>query len=523
MLNRFGDEGERDASAFSGAPVEAPVKEKTEAEKLKDIITEMADLPDIEYELKRTQVAEEYNVRTTFLDKCRKQQTSDGDAKGTEIKLYEPEPWPDAVNGAEVLDEAVALITKHMIIREVDAYACVLWAVHTHIFTGFNHSPRLLIDAPDAECGKTLLMTHMVGNLVNKPQTVELMKPAPFFRMAQDYKPTFLIDEMDVFIQEDSELLAAVNNGWEPHGGVLRCTGDDHEVRQFSTFTPVAMAGIRLCEKLPATTISRSVVIHLERASLEEADTIKPYDARTHKSALLDVGRKIARWCGDESGVIVSQRPEMPESIRNRLANKWEPLLAVALAAGGHWPSRAHKALMSRHDVSEKSRALELLEDIREAFDTDDRLHTADLIDRLCKAEDSPWTDYNFRSNDSAKRRISDMQLAKLIAPYGIKPKQIKYAGRGRKGYMRDQFEKSWARYLSFEVDTPFLPETPKLSINHAGYSHALPETKKNEVSGRAPRKPNGRAKVSGFRPGEGYEADNTHGTPDNGGWVGSL
>lgn len=101
------------------ASSKVPVKEKTEAEKLKDIIAEMADLPDIEYELKRIQVAEEFNVRTSLLDKCRKQQTADGDAKGTEIILYEPYfPWPDVVNGAEVLDEAVALIMKHMVIRE---------------------------------------------------------------------------------------------------------------------------------------------------------------------------------------------------------------------------------------------------------------------------------------------------------------------------------------------------------------------------------------------------------------------
>jgi putative DNA primase/helicase len=100
-------------------------------------------------------------------------------------------------------------------------------AVHTHIYRIFDHTPRLLITAPDAECGKTVLMTHMVGKLVNKPQSVELMKAAPFFRLAEALHPTYLIDEMDVFIKEDSDLLAAVNNGWEPHGGVPRCVGED--------------------------------------------------------------------------------------------------------------------------------------------------------------------------------------------------------------------------------------------------------------------------------------------------------
>ena len=260
---------------------------------LDELVQELAELPPLEYEQQKKPIANLYNIgNISVLDdevKKARKGTGEDTAKGRKIEYTDTEPWPEPVDGAAVLDEAADLILKHMVIREVYAYSCVLWAVHTHIFKLFSHSPRLLIDAPAAECGKTLLMSHMVGNLVNKAQPVGLIGAAPFFRLSQDHQPTFLIDEMDVFIKQDSLFLAAVNNGWEPHGGVPRCVGDDYEVRIFNTFCPTAFAGIALSEKLPVTTVSRSIVIHLERASYEEMDSHVVYDRRIHRKHLLDV------------------------------------------------------------------------------------------------------------------------------------------------------------------------------------------------------------------------------------------
>jgi putative DNA primase/helicase len=372
----------------------------------------------------------------------------DGDAQGHAIKLPEPEPWPEPVNGSKVLDEALSATLRHMVMRPEDGAAAVLWAAHTHVFDRFSYSPRLLITAPDAECGKTVLLFHIVGNLVTRPQPVELMKAPPLFRLAEAHRPTFLIDEMDVFIKEDSDLLAAVNNGWEPHGGVLRCVGDAFEVRKFSTFSPVAMAGIRLIEKLPATTISRSVVISLDRDEPGEIRDEDIYDRRKHRAHLHQIARKLARWTRDQAEAIHACDPQLPARVRNRLADKWRPLFALAEVAGGHWPAKARAALLAQASDKEPSKALQLLIDIRDVTQGMEVISTADLINRLCLIEDSPWESYNFRERDADRRRITSRQLSALLRPYKVHPVNVRIGGSVPKGYRADDLRKAWARYL---------------------------------------------------------------------------
>ena len=279
-------QNEHDDGAIADDVIEKenmPLSELTHEEALE----RLAKLPPLEYEKQRKEAAEELGIdRIQILDKevsKARKGTSQTTGQGQTITLYEPEPWSDPVNGAMVLDMATEAINRHMVIREEDAYAAALWALHTHLYEVFNHTPRLLITAPDAECGKTVLMTHMVGNLVTKPQPVEIMKPAPFFRLAEAFRPSFLIDESDVFLRDDSDLIAAINNGWDPHGGVPRCVGDDNEVKLFSTHCPVVLAGIEMEKHLPATTISRSITIHLERAASNEIELENIYDKRKRK------------------------------------------------------------------------------------------------------------------------------------------------------------------------------------------------------------------------------------------------
>ena len=464
--------------------------EKAAAERLKLKLAELNEMSDVEYEACRKGVAKEYDVRSDFLDKQRKNgATHNGDdSQGRPIELYEPEPWPEPVDGAEVLLEAAMLIQRYMVMRKEDITASVLWAVHTHLFTHFTHSPRLMIDAPDAECGKTMLMTHMIGNLVNRPYNCEGVGVAPFFRLAQGYKPTFLIDEADVFLKTDADLLYAVNGGWEPQGSVPRCVGDANEVRTFSTFAPTVLAGVTLNKVLPTTTISRSIVIHLERASLAEVEGITPYDSRTHKSDFLQVGRKIARWCEDNAALVAAQRPDLPESVRNRLAEKWEPLFAIANVAGGDWPTLTHKALMSRREIGEKSRAVELLEDIRECFfDGEDRIHTGLLIDRLCLLNESQWIDYNFKAGRPEDRRITNKQIARLLAPYVITPSQFRVNGVKARGYYREHFLEAWERYTTPPPAEPGHRDRPT-AATVSGRSE--PGQVKVGVPDRNPRKP---------------------------------
>ncbi len=417
---------------------------------LDEAVERLATLPPLEYEQQRKGAAEALSIeRVTVLDKEVARARKGGNqstGQGQTIELHEPEPWHEPVDGALVLDMAAEAINRHMVIREVDTDAAVLWAVHTHIYSIFSHTPRLIITAPDAECGKTVLMTHMVGNLATKAQPVEIMKPAPFFRLAEAFKPTFLIDEADVFLREDSDLIAAINNGWEPHGGVPRCVGDDFEVRLFSTHCPVVLAGIEMQKHLPTTTISRSIVIHLERAADDEIDTSNIYDKRSHRKYIRDIGRMIARWSMDNRLQIASHEPAMPNGVRNRLADKWRPLFSIAEIAGGNWLKRAELSMLSQVDMAEPTKALHLLSDMVEIMaDLATGIHTTDLITKLCGLPDTPWFEYNFRDRDD--KRIKDRQIARLLKRYSLHPEPIRLATVAR-GYYKNKVDAVARRYL---------------------------------------------------------------------------
>lgn len=453
------------------------------------IIKELAALSPMDYDKQREVKAKELGVRVGTLDKevatARGESDTDTKGQGRKVELYQPEPWPEPINGDECLDEARAAIMKYMVMPDEYATATTLWAAHTHIYDCFNHSPRLAVTAPDAECGKTLLM-HLAGALATRPQPVEIMKAAPFFRLAETHKPTFLIDETDVFIKEDSDLLAAINNGWEPHGTVPRCVGEDNEVRLFSTFTPVAMGGIKLHKVLPATTLSRSVVIELQRAQREELKP--PFDNKANIGEFLQIGRKLARWTHDNRARIANAKPSLPAGVYNRRADKWGALFAIAETAGGDWPSLAKKALLLEDKTGETklSTALQLLADIREVmFPHEEKIATQEMINRLCKLDESPWADYNFRERETERRAIQSRQISNLLKDYKVAPGDIRIGGWNGKGYKQTDILTASNRYLR-----PILSVTPRQTSNGAAFSDSLSATTSNSVADSKALKP---------------------------------
>ena len=434
------------------------------------IVAVLATLEPIEYEKIRVGMAKKLGFRASLLDQeVRKNGASDEKAiQGRAIKLYEPEHWHEPIKGCAALDEALAIIQRHMFITEVEAYACVLWVAHAQMFNAFSHTPRLLVTAADFGCGKTLLMTHIVGDMLPRPLPCETITPAPFFRMSELHKPCFLIDEVDVFITQDSNLLSGINNGWEPHGGAIRCVGDDNEPRLFSTHTVMAMAGINLPSKLPEATFSRSIVIDLERAAEDEIKEANIYERDIHRAAVLVVGRKLARWIADNKDRIKSGRPNLPPKVRGRTADKWKPLFKIAQVAGGEWPDRAKKALFGQPDLSEPCKALQLLINVVSVFrEGEHGIHTAVLIERLVDIEDSIWKGYNFRERDADRRWITSRQIASLLGRYRIKSRRIQIDGTQLNGYDKTPLEKALKRYAApFKAVAPLIssinPSTPR-------------------------------------------------------------
>jgi hypothetical protein len=196
--------------------------------------------------------------------------------------------------------------------------------------------------------------------------------------------------------------------------------------------------------------MSRAVVFNLRRKLPEE-----PVTRLRHAEAGLFEGitSKLARFSDDHSQQVRQARPALPDELSDRAQDNWEPLLAIAECAGPDWVRRATTAALKLSGESEggMSTSSELLADIRDVFERKqvEKICTKDLIAALVNDDEKPWATY-YRG-----KPIIPSQLAKLLAPYGIKPKTVRVNGRTPKGYDASQFADAFARYLSDPENLP--------------------------------------------------------------------
>ena len=141
------------------------------------------------------------------------------------------------------------------------------------------------------------------------------------------------------------------------------------------------------------------------------------------------------------------QEPARPRDVDDRTWDNWRPLFAVAEVAGGHWPARIRRACikLTKADQDESEDRVLLLEDLGELFSTRERevWRTADLINELVELEERPWRDWKYG------KPISPRQLAGLLKPFGIRPKEFREGGAVFRGYERAGFDDALGRYVS--------------------------------------------------------------------------
>jgi hypothetical protein len=107
-----------------------------------------------------------------------------------------PEPWPDPVHLASVLDAMVRLLRRHVAFTEHDALTVALWTVFTYVFDAARVSPILNITSPEKGCGKSTLL-GLVSELVHRPLTGASLTAAVIYRLIEKHCPTLLMDEVD--------------------------------------------------------------------------------------------------------------------------------------------------------------------------------------------------------------------------------------------------------------------------------------------------------------------------------------
>jgi hypothetical protein len=153
---------------------------------------------------------------------------------------------------------------------------------------------------------------------------------------------------------------------------------------------------------------------------------------------------RIASWASAVEDLLADAWPEMPDGITDRDADVWEPLLALADEAGGHWPERARVTAVTLVTLSKESTpslGVRLLADLREVFGSREVLATESVLVALQMMDESPWMDIKGKP-------LNDRALASKLRRYDIKPKVLRIGTAIVRGYQRSDFVDAWRRYL---------------------------------------------------------------------------
>jgi hypothetical protein len=346
------------------------------------------------------------------------------------------------------------LLQQYIDMQEHEYVAVALWALHTHVYERFYHTPRLSLMSPTRQCGKSNT-TKILKLLAHETEAVSSITTASLFRLLDNHG-TVIIDEADnAELFTNPEKRGVINAGFDKTASSKRIHKET-----FDVFAPMAFGGIG---RLPLPLMDRSLCIHLYRSSknfplLNPEDEVmrRPFD----QAATL-----IADWA---ENVKLNPDPAMPFEVRARTADKWRVLVAIADSFGPEWSKRARDAAIAfGSSYSEQEVQTMLLLDCQIVFNRHhvERIRSEELVSGILDLDTHyPWTAYRGPKDDEnvLPRKLKQGDMAQLLSMFQIRSKKIRF-GTGPNssfmGYERQQFQRHWDAY------NPKKPGTPELKL----------------------------------------------------------
>ncbi len=344
----------------------------------------------------------------------------------------------------------LALIEDHIAITPEQRIAAALWVLHTYSYDRYSITPRLAVLSPVRGCGKTTLIVLLEQLCANSFRSDGVSPAAIYYQLDERPLTTFLIDEGDNLDLFRNALLRRIfNSGHRRGGNESRFIAG--RVRRYPTFAPLAVAAIGT---LPLPLMHRSIVINMQRASTQTQ--LRRLDE--HDPVLTAARAEIQRWAATSS---LHQDPPMPASLRNRAADNWRVLIAIADDLGYGEAARAAAIALDGVDRSDEDPAVVLLRDIRTVFETlgVDRLSCDALVAALVGLDNSWWAEWPGRRDDRLPHKLTRGEMLQLLRPFRIRAKTVwplnrQPGDKSFRGFLRDWFEPAWASYCS-DTDPP--------------------------------------------------------------------
>jgi putative DNA primase/helicase len=354
-------------------------------------------------------------------------------------------PWDSPIDASLLLHDLARLIARHVILPKWGAETLALWTLHTYTFHLRHVSTYIGLESPEKRCGKTTLL-GVLSQLVNRPVVAANISSSAFFRVIEELQPTLLIDEADTFLRGNEEIRGILNSGYTRQTAfVVRVrrslssddSGQPSNLATFSSWCPKIIAAIG---HLPETLADRCILIRMHRKTPTESCE------RLTRLDTTDLRRQCARFALDFTEAIPTARCEIPTPLNDRAGDIWEPLFVLADLAGEDWPRIAREAAVALSASAEKHNPIgALLLDIFCHFilTKNKRVFSRTLVEHLKDQSDRPW------SEARAGKGITELWLAQQLRPYGISPKTLWIGPDAAKGYLKDDFDLLFRRYIT--------------------------------------------------------------------------
>jgi putative DNA primase/helicase len=429
------------AKLAAAAPLWEPSAGKTGILSDERLVAELAGLSRLEYAKRRKSAAEAIGIGVAELDQIVAAARGDGKEKepAGQPSHWAVEPAGEPVDGAALLDSMRAVFRRYIMLPPWADIALPLWTLHAWTHDACEISPIMCLTSPTKRCGKTSVMI-LLTYLTPRSELAANVSTASIFRYIEAEHPTLLIDEADSFLSENEEMRGILNSGHTKAGAsVVRVVeeGGEHVTKRFSTWGPKAIA---LIKKLPDTLADRSVTVRLMRKSpTARVDRLRKRDSAEFRT----LRSQAARWAADHGLKLIDAEPSVPDTLHDRAADNWRPLLAIADLAGGRWPELARKAACDLSGAEDDGALnVTLLGGVRTAFGDQDVMRSADLVAALTADPEGPWVEYN------RGKPLTQRQLAKLLGQFGIVSEFVHPPGLPHgKGYRRAHFVALWEAY----------------------------------------------------------------------------
>jgi hypothetical protein len=365
-------------------------------------------------------------------------------------KNIEPVGEPDTpLATAELLERVAGFVARYVVLPgESELVAIALFVLHTWAIDAAYATPYLVVVSPEPRAGKSLLLDVLERLVRCAWKTVSTTEAALFRKIDQD-RPTLLLDEIDAIFGSNAErteplraILNAGNRRRATATRVVRRSGD-LEAREFNVFCPKVLTGIDT-GRLPDTIRDRAIVVHMKRR--HDGEPIGHFRERRADEEAEPIVEALRAWAERSTERLDDAEPALPHDLNDRSADAWEPLVAIADQAGGHWPQRAREAaieLSGDAGAEEASRGVQLLGAIQQAMRGREVIASAELLEKINQDEELPFGGWR------EGKGIDARTLAKLLKPFGVKPTSLRIDDQHTpKGYRATDLRDAWKRWL---------------------------------------------------------------------------